>query len=269
MATILDQIVAYKREEVEKAKRNVPLEVMEHLAVQSPAPRNFYKAVTRDSDTIHVIAEVKKASPSAGIIRDDFDPVRIALQYESNGASAISCLTDEKFFQGSLSYLKAIKEVVSIPVLRKDFIIDRYQLFEARHAGADAVLLIAECLSEANLVDMLICATELKMTVLLEVHEVESLLKVRPHIGFPHAGYCLLGINNRNLKEMKTDLGHTFRLLEMVEEKHILVSESGIRTHADVTKLKAAGVNTVLVGEHLMKQPDPGLALRELKYGNQ
>lgn len=267
MGTILDEIVAYKREEVERAKKELPLEQVEHRALLTENPRNFYKAVTKQSDHINVIAEVKKASPSAGVIREDFDPVKVALQYAENGASAISCLTDEKFFQGSLAYIKQIKEAVTLPVLRKDFIIDRYQLFEARLAGADAVLLIAECLTESELVDLLILATELKLTTLIEVHEVESLLQVRPHIGFPHAGYSLLGINNRNLKEMKTDLNHTFRMLEMVEDKSVLVSESGIRTHEDVTKLKEAGVPAVLVGEHLMKQPDPGIALNKMIYG--
>jgi len=215
-----------------------------------------------------VIAEVKRASPSAGLIREDFDPVAIAEAYHQNGAAAISCLTDRKYFKGSLMYLKRIKASVPLPVLRKDFIVDPYQVYEARAAGADAVLLISECLSEAELVDLLILATELKMTTLVEVHDVENLLKVRPHIGFPHPQYTLLGINNRDLRAMTTDISHTLRLLDMVEQPELLVSESGIRTNADTQRLMDNGVNKVLVGEHLMRQPDPGLALRQLIHGD-
>ena len=215
-----------------------------------------------------MIAEVKKASPSAGLIRKDFDPVAIAKAYADNGAAAISCLTDEKYFQGSLSYIQQIKDAVSLPVLRKDFIVDPYQVYEARMAGADAILLIAECLpDEAQLIDLLILATELKLTTLVEVHDVENLLKVRPHIGFPIPSYCLLGVNNRNLKTMTTDLNHTLRVMDMVENPEILVSESGIRTHDDIKRLAKVGVHRVLVGEHLMRQPDVGAALRELING--
>jgi len=267
MANILNQIVAHKRTEIEAAKANEPTERLEARAMESPRPRNFFAAVTRQSPTINVIAEIKRASPSAGLIREDFDPAALATAYTQAGAVAISCLTDQRYFQGSLDYIQQIKAVTDLPVLRKDFIVDRYQLFEARAAGADAVLLIAECLGEAELIDLLILATQLQLTVLLEVHDVESLLKVRPHIGFPHAGYCLLGINNRDLRTMTTDLQHTIRLLDMVENTKILVSESGIRTHEDVLRLKQAGINAVLVGEHLMKQPDVGVALRELIHG--
>jgi indole-3-glycerol phosphate synthase len=267
VANILDEIVAHKRDEVAAAKARLPQEELQARAAATPRPRNFFRAVTGDRKTMSVIAEIKKASPSAGLIRADFDVERIARAYRDAGAAAISCLTDEKYFQGSLDYIGRIKEAVGLPVLRKDFIIDRYQLYEARAAGADAVLLIAECLKEAQLVDLLILATQLQLTVLLEVHEVDSLLKVRPHVGFPHAGYCLLGINNRDLKTMTTDLNHTLRLVDMVENPKILVSESGIRTHADLQKLWEAGVGAVLVGEHLMKQPDIEAALRELLSG--
>ena len=189
----------------------------------------------------------------------------IATAYADNGAAAISCLTDEKYFQGSLDFIAAIKQAVSLPVLRKDFIIDLYQLYEARAAGADAVLLITECIpDEGELIDMLILATELNLTTLLEVYDVENLLRIRPHVGFPHPGYMLLGINNRNLRTMQTDLGHTLRLAEMVEDRSILVSESGICTGEDVKRLRNEDVHRILVGEHLMRQPDPGAALREL-----
>ncbi len=268
MPDILHEIVAHKRVEVERAKAAVPAEELRQRIADLPGPRNFFRAVTRTSDTVNVIAEVKRASPSAGLICEDFDPVAIASAYRENGAVAISCLTDEKYFQGRLEHLSQIKEAVGLPVLRKDFIIDPYQLLEARAAGADAVLLIGEVLAEAELVDLLIGATELKLTTLLEVHDTQTLLRVRPHIGFPHAGYGLLGVNNRNLRTMKTDLTHTLRMLDLIEDPSILVSESGIRTHEDVVKLRSAGIRAVLVGEHLMKQPDPGAALHALIHGN-
>ena len=264
MANILKQIISNKRLEVERAKTVTPLEQLTEQAAVSARPRNFFAAVTRKPDPMNVIAEVKKASPSAGLIREDFDPVEVARAYHRAGAAAISCLTDRQYFQGELSYIDKIKSAVPLPVLRKDFLIDPYQLYESRVHGADGVLLIAECLAEAQLIDMLILATQLQLTVLLEVHDMESLLKVRPHIGFPHAGYCLLGINNRDLRTMQTDLNHTLRLIDMVEDTSILISESGIRTHEDVMKLKEAGVGAVLVGEHLMKEPDPGQALLKL-----
>ena len=264
MADVLAQIVADKRVEVAQARQRVPLEQVRQAALDAEPARNFFAAVTRPAGELRVIAEVKKASPSAGVIRADFDPVAVATAYYQAGAAAISCLTDVKYFQGSLSYIAPIKAAVPLPVLRKDFIIDPYQIYEARAAGADAVLLIAECLGEAELLDLLILATELKMSTLVEVHDVESLLKVRPHIGFPHPAYTLLGINNRDLKTMTTDLSHTLRLLEFVERPEILVSESGIRTPADIARLRKAGIHRVLVGEHLMRQPDIGAALRTL-----
>ncbi|MEX0654103.1 MAG: indole-3-glycerol phosphate synthase TrpC [Phycisphaeraceae bacterium] len=269
MRDVLAEIVAHKRTEVARAQQRVPLEQVQREAEQSPSPRNFFAAVTRPKGELRVIAEVKKASPSAGVIREDFDPVAIARAYHEAGAAAISCLTDEKYFQGSLEYIAQIKAAVPLPVLRKDFIIDPYQVYEARAAGADAILLIAECLGEAELLDLLILAHTLKLTTLIEVHEVEQLLKIRPHVGFPHPSYTLLGINNRDLKTMTTDLGNTFRLMGMVEEGDIdiLVSESGIRTHADVQRLAEAGIHRILVGEHLMRQPDIGAALRELIEG--
>jgi indole-3-glycerol phosphate synthase len=267
MTDILAQIIADKRVEVATARRATPVDELKAKARDTETPRNFFRAVTRPVNTLRVIAEVKKASPSAGVIRADFDPVATAKAYYENGAAAISCLTDEKYFQGSLSYIQQIKDAVPLPVLRKDFIVDPYQVWEARAAGADAILLIAECLGEAEMIDLLILATELRMTTLVEVHDVDSLLKVRPHIGFPHPAYTLLGINNRDLKVMKTDLNHSLRLVEMVEDTSILVSESGIRTHDDIKRLAAAGIHRVLVGEHLMRQPDIGKALRELIDG--
>ena len=264
MSDVLAQIVEHKRREVARARQRVPQADLTARSSDAPPPRNFFAAMTRPKGQLRVIAEIKRASPSAGLIREDFDPVAIARAYHDNGAAAISCLTDEKYFQGSLDFIAPIKDAVPLPVLRKDFIIDPYQVYESRAAGADAVLLIAECLGEPQMIDLLILATELKMTVLLEVHDYESLIQVKQHVGFPHPGYQLLGINNRDLKTMETDLDHTINLLPEVPDRDILVSESGIRTHSDVKKLRQAGVHRILVGEHLMRQPDIGAALREL-----
>jgi len=269
LTDILAQIVEDKKLEVAQAKLLKPIEQLKEEAEAAASVRNFFRALTQPKNTMRAIAEVKKASPSAGVIREDFDPVAIAKAYEANGAAAISCLTDGKYFQGKLEYLTAIKDAVSIPVLRKDFIIDEYQVYEAKAAGADAILLIGECLELPQMIDLMILATELRLTTLLEVHDVENLLKVRPHVGFPHPSYCLLGINNRNLKTMTTDLSHTLRMAEMVEDTSILVSESGIRTHEDVIKLHNAGIDRILVGEHLMRQPDPGVALKALLHGDE
>lgn len=267
MATILDEIVAHKRQEVAAARKRIPQELLEARAHDAAKPRNFFAAVTRRNPFINVIAEVKKASPSAGVIRPDFDPVAIAEAYHRAGAVAISCLTDEKYFQGRLEYIDQIKAAVPLPVLRKDFIVDPYQLYESRVNGADAILLIAECLTESELIDLLILSSQLQLTALVEVHDMDNLLRVRPHIGFPHRGYCLLGINNRDLRTMTTDLNHTLRLIDLVEQPEVLVSESGIKTHEDVTKLRKAGVRAILVGEHLMKQPDVEAALKTLIQG--
>jgi indole-3-glycerol phosphate synthase len=268
MTDILEQITADKRVEIARAKQQTPIEALRERIVDAPDTRNFFAAVTRPTNQLRVIAEVKRASPSAGVIREPFDPVGLARAYAENGAAAVSCLTDRKYFRGSLEDLTQIKQAVDLPVLRKDFIIDRDQLYEARLAGADAVLLIAECLEEAELIDLLILATELHLTTLVEVHDADSLLRVKPHIGFPHPSYTLLGINNRNLRSMQTDVAHTLRMLAMIEDLGIVVSESGIREHDDVRRLQLAGVHRILVGEHLMRQPDVGLALRRLMFGS-
>jgi indole-3-glycerol phosphate synthase len=264
----LPRIVEHKRGEVAAARVACPLEqLQDDVAAQQQQPRNFFAAVSTGNGPggVNVIAEVKRQSPSAGVIREEFDPVDISLQYENAGAVAISCLTDEHFFGGSLSTIRTIKEAVRIPVLRKDFLIDQYQVWEARAAGADAVLLISECLSEGLLMDMLILTHELGMTALVEVHDMEHLLRVLQHVGFPHPGYMLLGINNRNLATMKTDISHTIRMLELVEEHlDILVTESGIKTPADVAHMVRHGIRRFLIGESLLKHDRPGDALRAL-----
>jgi len=218
LANVLDKIIADKRVEVELRRSRVNLEQLKRQVHSKSKCRNFYKAVTKPNRRgINVIAEIKKASPSAGVIREDFDPVAIARTYEKCGADAISVLTDEKYFQGSIDYIKQIKEEVDLPVLRKDFIIDIWQVYESRAAGADAILLIAEALKPGELMDLMIAAAELTLTVLLEVHQADTLLAVRSLVGFPQKGYSVLGINNRNLKTLQVDLNTTSRLAELFD----------------------------------------------------
>jgi indole-3-glycerol phosphate synthase len=267
MSSKLDEIVRTKRVEVEQRKASRPLEQLREAIAELGRPRNFFRAVTKDpvGKLVNLIAEIKKASPSAGLIRADFDPVAIAKTYAAAGADALSVLTDEPYFQGKLEYIHAVRDAVKLPVLRKDFIIDPYQVYESRAAGADAILLIAECLETSEMIDLQILATELSLTCLIEVHDLENLMRVRDHvIGFPHRSYSLLGINNRNLKTMKTDLGNTLRLAELVEDRTVLVSESGIHSREDVRKLVEAGVRITLVGESLMKSDDIEGKIREL-----
>src|SRR5215208_5676582 len=258
MQTILEKILESKRQEVAERQKSAPIEQLKEKIAELGRPRNFFRAVTTPSKTrLNLFAEVKKASPSAGVIRADFDPVKIAQAYEQAGADALSVLTDEKFFQGKLEYIHAIRDVVRLPVLRKDFVIDPYQVYETRAAGADAMLLIAECLETSQLIDLQILATELNLTVLIEVHDMDNLIRVRDRvIGFPHKSYSLLGINNRDLRTFRTDLGNTLRMSELVEDRQVLVSESGINTHEDIKKLRDAGVQAVLVGESFMRSDD-------------
>jgi indole-3-glycerol phosphate synthase len=268
---ILQQIVETKKREVAEAKARVPLETLRKQAESADSPRNFFAAMTKEPDgagagvMANVIAEVKKASPSAGILVPDFDAVRIAKGYHAAGADALSVLTDEQYFQGKLEYIAQIKKEVPLPVLRKDFIIDPYQVWEARAAGADAILLIAEILSDSMMIDLQILATELRLTTLIEVHELDSLLRVRSTIGFPLRSYSLLGINNRDLRNFKVDLSTAIRLAEFVEDKSILVAESGIRDKSDVQRLNAAGIKSLLIGETLMKSGDIGGTMANLK----
>ncbi len=266
MSTVLDKIVATKREEVTRRKVQTPLDVLKERVAALPRPRNFFQAVTTpNKKRLNLIAEVKKASPSAGVIRADFDPVAIALKYEAAGADALSVLTDEPYFQGRLEYIEQVRARVRLPVLRKDFIIDPWQVYETRAAGADAMLLIAECLDLSLLMDMQILAAELNLTVLIEVHDMENLIRVRDRlVGFPHSGYSLLGINNRDLRTFKVDLGTTLRLAELVEDRGVLVSESGITTAIDIRRLEKAGVRAALVGETLMRSENIADTVKEL-----
>lgn len=268
IADILKRILKVKETEVTAARRERPLEQLQEHIEQLPKCRNFYQALTQPHPRgINVIAEIKKASPSAGVIREDFDPAALATIYAQAGASAISVLTDEQFFQGRLDYIAQVKDAVDLPILRKDFIIDPYQIYEARAAGADAVLLIAEALPPGKVMDLMILANQLTLTILLEVHQMDSLLAMRSLIGFPQARYSLLGINNRDLKTMQVDLNTSLRLSEFVENQRELVSESGIKDRADVERLIQAGFGGVLIGETLMRQPDIAAKFAEL-FGN-
>jgi len=262
---ILHKILETKRKEVADLQSRLSLADLRAAAAAAPRVRNFFAAMTGPPrGLVNLIAEVKKASPSAGLIRPDFDPVAIARQYEAGGASAISVLTDRQYFQGSLEHLRAVREAVCLPVLRKDFIIDEAQLYEARAAGADAVLLIAAALPVGRLADLMILSAELKLTVLLEVHDADELLAVRSMVGFPHRAYSLLGINNRDLTTFQVDIATTLRLSPLAGEGVAIVSESGIRTRQDVERLKAGGVCGVLVGEALMRCDDIPAGIEQL-----
>ncbi len=253
---ILDTIVSRKREEVAALKRQ---------GLSAPAgpvapPRGFVRALT-GYPGVAIIAEAKKASPSKGIIRPDFDPVAIARQYQAGGAQALSVLTDEHFFQGSLRYLAQVRAAVTLPVLRKEFIIDPLQIEETRRHGADAILLIAAILDTARLRDFRQQAEELGMDVLVEVHdeaEAEQALA---------AGSRLIGVNNRDLRDFSVDLATTFRLRRLIPAAIPLVSESGIRDHHDMQRLAEHGIAAALVGETLMRAKDQAQAVRELRGG--
>jgi indole-3-glycerol phosphate synthase len=257
MSTILDRIVAYKREEVTAARRRVSEAELEARLAALPPVRDF-RAALEAGPGVQVIAEVKKASPSAGVIRADFDPVAVARTYEANGAACISVLTDEPSFQGRLEYLTLIRAAVAPPLLRKDFLLDRYQLLEARLAGADAVLLIAEILPNDSLPQLLAQARELGLQALVELYDRDNLPRVLT------SGARLVGVNNRDLRTFHTRLDHTLELAREMPPDVCLVSESGIRDRADVERLRAASVRAVLVGESLMRAPDVGAKLREL-----
>ena len=244
---ILKQILDVKREEIAEAKRARPPQQLRADLVEAPQTRGFREAL-RKSPEIGLIAEVKQTSPSHGRpFRDDFDPVKIARIYEDHGAACVSCLTDAQFFGGSLDHLRAIRQEISLPILRKDFLIDEYQVLEARAAGADCVLFIAECIEEdGQLQSLMRCATELGMDSLLEVHHednLERVLALEPK---------MLGVNSRNLENFKTDMDHVIELSRRVPETTLFVGESGIHSRADVEQLQAAGVRSILVGTTLM-----------------
>ena len=260
MSDILAKICADTRVHVDGCKSQTPLsEVMAQAKAASPV-RGFAKALqaTASKGQYGLIAEIKKASPSQGLIRENFDPVMLAKAYQQGGATCLSVLTDEPYFQGKDEYLTAARNAVNLPVLRKDFILDTYQLLEARAAGADAVLLIAECLDDCNLRKLHNETIELGMTPLVEFYEPENLTRVFD------AGATLIGVNNRDLRTFEVDLQHTIRMREQIPDECVLVGESGIHSREDAERLESAGVDAILVGEHLMSQPDIGAAVRKL-----
>lgn len=255
--TILDRIVETKRQEIAAAKARVPERNLRAAVADAPPTRDFFAALAAPGE-IKLIAEVKKASPSKGVIRPNFDPVEIARDYEAGGATCLSILTDEQYFQGSLEYLRTIRAAVALPLLRKDFILDVYQLLEARAFGADAVLLIAECLDDCMLRTLHNEAVGLGLTPLVEIYEPANIDRVLA------AGATLIGVNNRDLRTFEVDLNHSIRLKRQIPENCLLVAESGIAGRADVLKLQEAGVDAILVGEHLMRQADLPRAVGEL-----
>jgi indole-3-glycerol phosphate synthase len=255
--SILNKILTAKRADLQRAQQICPDAEIRRMASDATAPRDFHAALIK-TDQISIIAEIKKASPSAGLIRADFDPVTIAAVYEKHGAAAISVLTEHSYFQGSVEYLKAVRRNCSVPVLRKDFIFDPYQLAEARANGADAVLLIAEVLEQPTLVSLVTETGRLGMQALVEIHDDENLDRALD------SGSRLIGINNRNLHTFETRLTHTLDLMPRIPASYCVVSESGIGSRQDLLKLKDAGVRAVLVGETLMRASDIGAKLDEL-----
>lgn len=256
---ILDTILAHKQSEVAKRRARISLAEIKDRAMNTPGPRDFLAALLRPKrGRIGLIAEVKKASPSAGVIRPDFDPVQIARIYEESAADCLSVLTDERFFQGHDNYLRAIRQSVALPLLRKEFIVDEWQIHESRALGADAILLIVAALSADQIRDYLALATELSMAALVEVHtgaEMQVALQAQA---------TLIGINSRDLKRFVTDLSIVERLAAMAPPSATLVAESGIKTPADVAQVANSGAKAILVGETLMRAPDIGDAIRAL-----
>ncbi len=254
---ILDSIVAHKREELKRDKERTPIQTLKRRIPNLPPTRDFGAALEAPG-AVNLIAEVKRRSPSKGVIREDFDPVEIAKIYAQNGASAISVLTDDRFFGGALSYLSAIRHAVGLPLLRKDFTIDEFHIYQARAAGADAVLLIAAILAPEQLREFIGIAGRLNLGALVEVH-TQAELQIALDVGAE-----IIGINNRDLKTFHTDIATSFRLRESIPDDKIVVSESGIHKREDVVRLGESNVNAILVGESLMRSTDIGEKMREL-----
>lgn len=260
--TVLKKILARKAQEVAERQESCPPEALRERLAEAPPPRGFVTAIERKlaAGAPAVIAEIKKASPSRGVIRADFDPPAIARSYERGGAACLSVLTDVDFFQGADRYLQEARAACSLPVIRKDFIIDPYQLLEARVLGADCILLIVAALSDAQLRGLYDAALALGLDVLIEVHDEAELMRSLP------LGAKLVGINNRDLHSFETSLKTTYRLLEKIGPDRIVVTESGIHTPDDVAQMRARGVNAFLVGEAFMRAEEPGEKLAELFF---
>lgn len=254
---ILARIIEHKREEIEKSKENISFKQLQDKLSPLPQRRNFLSAITRPHQ-INLIAEIKKSSPSGGILREKFSPVEIAEIYELSGATAISILTDKQFFGGELSHISQVRQMVNLPILRKDFIIDEYQIYESAAAGSDAFLLICDILSKEELSHFIGLGSELNMDALVEVHSEEDLEKAL------EADAPIIGINNRNLHSLKVDLETSFRLMRLIPHHKTVVSESGIKSHEDVMSLKSVGINIVLIGEAFMRSEDIGAKVKEI-----
>lgn len=264
MAKILDEIIKKTKEDLEKRKKEFPLEWLgRSLAFNPFVPKDVQSALrSTEENPYRIIAEVKKASPSKGVIREDFDPILIGQQYEKGGADALSILTEPHFFQGDKEYLGMVRRYVSIPLLRKDFIVDKYQLVEALVFGADFVLLIAKALSRKELKELYEYALHLGLEVLVEVHDKPDLVKAM------FAGATIIGINHRNLETFEMDMGLSEKLIPLIPNGKIIVAESGINDHETVVELSKIGADAFLVGEHFMRQDDITAAIRKVKYGN-
>jgi indole-3-glycerol phosphate synthase len=256
---ILDEILAHKHEELRLARERVSAEDLERRARATREPLRGFRRALRETPAPRVVAEIKRRSPSRGEIRPNFDPVGCAKAYAEAGAAAISVLTDERFFGGHLDYLDLVRRAVTLPLLRKDFVVDTYQIDEARVAGADAVLLIAGALSSEALIDLRARALALGMDALVEIHDEEELERALT------GGADLIGINNRDLRSFQTDLAVTERLAPQIPQGIVVVSESGIFTPEDVVRLTDAGAHAVLIGESLMREDDAGMALRRVR----
>ena len=262
MEDILQKILKTKRHEISEKQRSSPLSKLKQLAEAEDKPRAFIEQLrkTANKNQNAVIAEIKKASPSKGVIRNQFDPVDIALSYERNGAACLSILTDQQYFQGSDAFIRIVKDRVTLPILRKDFIIDSYQVYEAKTLGADCILLIVAALTIDQLKQLSDLAKALELDVLVEVHDMTELeIALKLDIG-------LVGINNRNLKTFETTLKTTIELIRSIPSEVTVVTESGIKTSDDVALMLANQVNCFLVGEAFMKSDDPGEALKQLFF---
>lgn len=257
--TVLSRIVERRREEVARRKRLMPETVLRIAAAKAEAPRDFAAALAQNQ--VNVIAEIKKASPSAGVLRKDFEPAALARGFEQAGAVALSVLTEEDNFQGALAHLRDARAAVALPVLRKDFVVDSWQVWEARAANADSFLLIAAALDDRALAELLLLGRDLGMEPLVEVHTGQELDRVLA------AGSRLVGVNNRDLHTLEVRTETSLELIERIPDDRIAVSESGLRSPDDLGRLRAAGFDAFLIGESLMRERDPGQALRRLIEG--
>lgn len=263
MPTVLEKIVKRKAEEVAALRKKIAFTDVEHLAKEASPVRGFAKALRKQAATQQpaVIAEVKKASPSKGVLREHFVPAEIAASYEQGGATCLSVLTDIDFFQGADAYLKQARSACQLPVIRKDFMIDPYQVVEARSIGADCILLIAACLADNQMAELAACAKEQGLDVLAEVHDAKELERVLKHLDTP-----LVGINNRNLHTFEVSLNTTFELLNAIPDDRLVITESGILNRSDVEQMLAHKVYSFLVGEAFMRAENPGAELKRLFF---